>query len=173
MIFLTVGTQLSFDRLVRAVDRWAGQDSSRVVHAQTAKSDFVPQHLKATPFMSPQECRRLMEQAGVIVAHAGMGTIIAALEMGKPLLIMPRRADLGEQRNDHQLATARYFGDRGVAVAWDEHELSKWLDQLDAVSAPTTIKPHAPEPMIDAIRRFINGEDLNASVMTAGREVVP
>ena len=46
-----------------------------------------------------------MDAAAAIVAHAGMGTILTALETGKRLLVMPRRAALGEHRNDHQLAT--------------------------------------------------------------------
>ncbi len=60
-----------------------------------------------------------MQAATAIVAHAGMGTILTALEMGKPLLVMPRRAALGEHRNDHQLATASRFAELGrVKVAF-------------------------------------------------------
>ena len=63
--------------------------------------------------MSPKECTDRMVAADAIIAHAGMGTILTALEMGKPLLVMPRRAELGEHRNDHQLATAMRFADLG------------------------------------------------------------
>ena len=34
MIFATVGTQLPFDRLIAAVDRWAGTRPGREVFAQ-------------------------------------------------------------------------------------------------------------------------------------------
>ena len=60
-----------------------------------------------------------------------MGTILTALELGKPLLVMPRRAALGEHRNDHQLATVRRFAELGsVEVALDESELALKLDDL-------------------------------------------
>ena len=42
----------------------------------------------------------------VVIAHDEMGSIITALEMGKPIVVMPRRAELGEHRNDHQVAAA-------------------------------------------------------------------
>ena len=72
-----------------------------------------------------------MVAADAIVAHAGMGTILTALELGKPLLVLPRRASLGEHRNEHQLATARRFADTGrLAVAFDESELAQRLDEL-------------------------------------------
>jgi UDP-N-acetylglucosamine transferase subunit ALG13 len=35
-----------------------------------------------------------------------MGTILSAAELGKPVILMPRRAKFGEHRNDHQQDTA-------------------------------------------------------------------
>ena len=80
-----------------------------------------------------------MRSSTAIVAHAGMGTILTALELGKPLLIMPRRAALGEHRNDHQLATAeRFAAVDGVKVAFDETEFALKLDELNL----TARQPH-------------------------------
>jgi len=60
-----------------------------------------------------------------------MGTIITALELDKPILVMPRRGDLGETRNDHQLATARRLHALGlIEVALDEAELRSRLDEF-------------------------------------------
>jgi UDP-N-acetylglucosamine transferase subunit ALG13 len=92
------------------------------------------------------------------VAHAGMGSILTALEIGKPLVIMPRRAALGEHRNDHQLATAQRFAGRdGVAVAIDETELPLRLDELHDVSSQPRISPYAPDELVAALRAFIAG----------------
>lgn len=158
MIFVTVGTQLAFDRAIAAVDEWAGRRPGRPVFAQVGPTELRPRHIEYRDFISPAECRERMLAATAIVAHAGMGTILGALELGKPLLVIPRRAALGEQRNDHQLATARRFAELGgVEVAFDEYELTGKLDELDGLTPRGAIRPHAPDAFIATLRAFIDG----------------
>jgi UDP-N-acetylglucosamine transferase subunit ALG13 len=158
VIFVTVGTQLPFDRLVSAVDRWAGATPGSDVFAQVGPSSVAPEHICYRDFIPPVECRERMLAATAIVAHAGMGTILSALELGKPVLIMPRRATLGEHRNEHQLATARRFAEVGrVAVAYDEAELEAKLGELDRLTAHEPISPFASERLIRTLRDFIDG----------------
>jgi UDP-N-acetylglucosamine transferase subunit ALG13 len=158
VIFVTVGTQLAFDRLVGAVDRWAATRPGSRVFAQVGPSDLRPVNIESERFLAPAECRARMLAADAIVAHAGMGTILSALEMGKPVLVMPRRAALGEHRNDHQIATARRFAETGaVGVAFDEAELLAKLDRLDELGARERIGRHAPAPVVAALRAFIDG----------------
>src|SRR5690606_18210114 len=124
VIFLTVGAQMAFDRLVRAVDGWAGLNPHQEIFAQIGPSRYRPAHLRHERFLEPARFRSMIEKASLVVAHAGMGSIISALEMNKPILVMPRLGDLAETRNDHQVATARRFGELGaVHVAMDESEL--------------------------------------------------
>lgn len=157
MIFVTVGTQLAFDRMVRAVDAWAGARGRSDVLAQIGPEAYVPRHFESKAFVGPGEFAGLAQEAAAIVAHAGMGSIITALTYGKPIIIMPRRADLGEQRNDHQLATAARFADRpGVMVARDETELPALLDQLSGLRGAEPIPEFASESLIKAIRDFID-----------------
>ena len=81
------------------------------------------------PFITPSEFRRNVEAAYVVIAHAGMGSIITALELGKRIIVMPRRAELGEHRSDHQVATAKRFADRGaLSCCSTERELLEKLD---------------------------------------------
>jgi len=93
----------------------------------------------------------------MILAHAGMGTILTAVDLGKPILVMPRRADQGEHRNDHQLATARQLQDvLGLCVAWDEDELRDWLERLDEVS-PSKSDGSSHAQLISFVRDFLGG----------------
>jgi len=159
VIYVTVGTQLPFDRLVGAVDRWAATRPDREVVAQVGPTALRPAAIAWERFLAPAECRERMRAADAVVAHAGMGTILAALELGTPLVVMPRRAALGEHRNDHQLATARQFAELGsIRVAFDDVELHAALDDLDRPTANRRIGRHAPEPFIAALRAFIAGE---------------
>lgn len=137
MIFLTVGAQMPFDRLVRAVDAWAARGGNGDVLAQVGRTAYRPTHLRHVPFLDPPAFRTAFADATAIVSHAGMGTIITALELRKPILVMPRRGDLAETRNDHQLATAQRFRDLGlVEVALDERELADRLENLERLARP-------------------------------------
>ncbi|WP_395673897.1 glycosyltransferase [Phenylobacterium sp.] len=133
MIFVTVGVQLPFDRLVRAVDGWAATRGRRDVVAQVGATTYQPTAMEAYAFLKADEFARRVEAADLIVAHAGMGSIITAIELGKPLFILPRRAALGEHRNDHQLATAgRMAAQANVSLAQDEKVLVQMLDEFRA-----------------------------------------
>jgi len=171
VIFATVGTQLPFDRLIDAVDRWAGAAAGREVFAQVGDTRLRPRHIECAVSLSPAECREKLLAATAVVAHAGAGTILSALELGKPLLIMPRKAEFGEHRNDHQLATAERFASIGrVTVAVDEHALLGKLDELDALRVREKISPYASPELLQLIQGFI--ADSGARRVTTVRRAV-
>lgn len=170
MLFVTVGAQMSFDRLVRTVDDWSGRVGRTDVFAQIGPTDWRPQHIQWTQFLQPPEFRAKVESADVVIAHAGMGSILTALELGKPILVMPRRGDLMETRNDHQLATAKRFLAQGrVFVAFDEQHLAARLDQLSDLRPGERISAHADPRLIRTIRAFIRGDDVSAMIREAER----
>jgi UDP-N-acetylglucosamine transferase subunit ALG13 len=157
VIFVTVGAQMPFDRLIRAVDAWAEARKRSDLFAQIGESDFRPQRLQWSQLLDPSRFKQLYETSHAIVAHAGTGSIITALQLGKPIVIMPRHASLMETRNDHQIATARHFQHYpGVAVAWDESELPARLDEIDAMAAqPPSLGEQASPELLQALRHFV------------------
>jgi hypothetical protein len=69
---------------------------------------------------------------------------------------MPRRGDLQETRNDHQVATAARFREMGrVAVADDAAGLAPWLDRIKELRAAARISPHASPELLDALRAVV------------------
>ncbi len=156
MIFVTVGTQLPFDRLIKAVDGWAGKAERKDVFAQTGSETLTPSHIDWVPWLDPVGFRQRVQEASLIIAHAGMGSVLTALEFSKPIIVLPRRSALGEHRNDHQLATARWLAEQGrVEVAMDEDDLLRMLDSGDDYSNPGTIREWASEELLEAIRGFL------------------
>lgn len=156
MIFVTVGSDLPFDRLVRTVDQWARENNRTDVFAQIGKTDFQPSFIACSKFLEPAEFSRRLAGASVVVSHAGMGTILSALEKEKPVLIMPRRGSLREVRNEHQLATARRLLAMGkVDVAFDEVELVEKLARIDDLKPREKISPFAGPELVSALRNFI------------------
>jgi UDP-N-acetylglucosamine transferase subunit ALG13 len=159
VIFVTVGAQMAFDRLVRTVDCWAGEHGRKDVFAQVGQTDLRPSNIEWTPFLSPEDHKRKYETAEVIVAHAGTGSILTALQFGKPILIMPRRASLHETRNDHQVATSERFRCfDSVAVALDEEELMLHLSKIDGLRGRQAIQPYASHELLATLARFVNDD---------------
>lgn len=164
MILLTVGSELPFSRLVAAFDCWCLENPDLEVKAQIGEvqpSDYVPKAMEWVRLLSAADFGRLQDSAHIIVAHAGMGSIISALTLGKPIVILPRRAQLGEHRNDHQLATATRFKDReGVFVAWSETELASAVNAALAKAKSgqfARLPTHAPDGLTQRLRAFILG----------------
>lgn len=157
MIFLTVGHQMPFDRLVRAVDEWSHATGRADIFAQIGEGEYWPRWFQAAPFITPAQFQERMATATAVVGHAGTGTIIAALQHRKPLLVLPRHASLGETRNDHQVATARYFHEKGhVLVAWTDQELPARLDEIATFRPLTTLGDLGSPELIRRIRRFMD-----------------
>jgi UDP-N-acetylglucosamine transferase subunit ALG13 len=156
MILVTVGTDLPFDRMVRVIDDWAHKNSREDVFAQIGEGGWEPNHIRFAHFISPTEFSKYFVSASVIISHAGMGTILSALCHGKPILVMPKKASLGEHRNEHQTATARRMMEiGGVNVAFDEEDLRVKLDHLDDLETGRKIGKFAAKSLVSGLQDFI------------------
>lgn len=160
MILVTVGTQLPFPRLIRAMADLAPDLGEPVIAqcggqggADTGGAD--PAAVDLRPHLEPAEFDALFAEARVVVAHAGIGTILSARRLARPLIILPRRHALGEHRNDHQLATARQVQAlSGIHVAWQTGDLGPLLRQPSLAAASDGRSP-SHEALIARLRGFI------------------
>ena len=151
---------MPFDRLIRTMDDWAAAHPSTAVFFQIGKGTYEPRHGGFVRLMPVAAYRERLAAATLFVAHAGMGSIISAIQAGKPLVMLPRRRDLGEHNTDHQLATAATIGRRdGLHVAAADGDLGPLIDALlaDTGSAPAPIAPFASAHLIDRVRAFVLG----------------
>ncbi len=159
MIFVATGTQEPFDRLIQTIDRLAPSLNTDRVVAQVCGSRYTARHIECLDFLPPNKFDALFMEAELVVAHAGMGTILSALAKEKPLLIMPRLARFGEHRNDHQMATAKAFEKlRYVHVAYDEAQLEEMLVDMLTNKAGQLhrIAPHATGELVAELRSLAN-----------------
>ena len=159
-ILVTVGTQFPFPRLIDTVDNWLSnnpQIAERVV-MQVGKNGNQSQFADSYEFLSPASYRDLMTEVNLVVSHAGIGSILSAMDYQLPIIIMPRRYKLGEHRNNHQIATARELGSRpGVNIVSTQQELDTALDNRSILDC---VKPKQISSNLDSgLRSFINGAD--------------
>jgi len=151
MIFLTVGTQFPFDRLVRAVDEALDRNGfAEEIFAQIGDSVYKPRNFQAVASLDKHQFDESFRRASGIIGHAGMGTICMALEMNKPLLVLPRKKRFGEVVNDHQVAIARKFEQLGhVLAAYEPAEIAGKIKLLK------TFVPCPRQACPDAVARYI------------------
>ena len=155
MIFLTIGTQLPFNRLVHALDDLAPV-LPRNIFGQIGQSDYSPVNIEWSAFLKPADFDLKFRAASVIVSHAGVGTILSAQKHRKPLIIVPRLARYGEHRNDHQMATANQVkGKRGVYVANDIDELPGLLARDDLEPAGNDMELAGRAFFVENIRSYL------------------
>lgn len=156
MIFVTVGTQLPFPRLMNAMNDLAPGLSEPVI-AQCGPISGDWPNLDLRPSLPPAQFAQTFRTARLIVGHAGIGTLLSAQQHQKPLIVLPRQHALGEHRNDHQLATARQIeAHTGVYVAWETADIARFLTATDLEPAQAGSSP-AFSTLIETLTGFIDG----------------
>lgn len=126
MIFVTVGTEkFPFDRLLQTLEEALRSGGIKEeLFAQTGSCRFKPSVFPSKDFIRFDEMRDYIIKADIIVAHAGVGTALLCLTLGKIPILVPRRAKLGEHLDDHQLEfAAKMEVSRAAIVAYTCEEL--------------------------------------------------
>ena len=113
MIYVSVGTMfLDFPRLILKMDEIARATGERVV-VQTGMGKTLPVSCEHFDFRPRDEVLALQREARLVVCHAGIGCVMDALQLKRPLIVVPRRKRFNEHMNDHQLDLARAVERRG------------------------------------------------------------
>lgn len=114
ILFVTVGTDHHpFDRLVEWTERIARIRPDVEVVVQHGHSR-VPVGVAFAASMLPYErLQTFLEHATVVACHGGPATIMEVRGAGRLPVVVPRRSDLGEHVDDHQVRFARRLGQVG------------------------------------------------------------
>lgn len=122
-VFVTLGTlgryefRRLLDRLVEILP------AGSTVVWQTGATNAAGLGIETRPMMTDTEFQDEIARADVVVAHAGCGTFLRCLELGKAPVMVPRRAVHGEHVDDHQVQLARVAAARGLAVMQEADEV--------------------------------------------------
>jgi beta-1,4-N-acetylglucosaminyltransferase len=126
IILVTVGnSQWDFSRLVSKMDAIA-RDITEDVVMQIGSSKLIPKNAKYFRFVPKEEMDRLHDEARVVVSHAGIGSILTAIDYKKPLIIVPRMSIFNEMIDDHQSEISKELEkQQGILVIWDIDSLNE------------------------------------------------
>jgi UDP-N-acetylglucosamine transferase subunit ALG13 len=132
-VVVSLGTfkDIGFQRLVRRLLEILPPDAD--VLWQTGDTDVSGLGIAGHHALPERELSEAIRAADVLVAHAGVGTALAAFEVGKCPILVPRRLAHGEHVDDHQIQIAGELSRRGLAITADADELT--LDHLVTAAA--------------------------------------
>lgn len=149
MIFVTVGThEQQFDRLVKAIDDLKlDKVINEPVYVQTGYSTFEPTHCDHSRFVSYTQMKEYMKAADVVITHGGPSSFIEAMAAGKVPVVVPRRGDLEEHVNNHQVDFVHTVAERqgGIIPVFDVDDLPVAIERARQVSNDASFKSHNEE----------------------------
>ena len=125
-IFVTVGTHpQQFNRLIEKLDKLAGEKKiPGKIFAQIGHSTYKPKNFEYRDFIGIADFRKKMAEADLVITHSGEGNIGLAKNLGKKMVVVPRKKEFGEHTNDHQLELAEVVEDMELGlVSWNIEEL--------------------------------------------------
>jgi UDP-N-acetylglucosamine transferase subunit ALG13 len=156
LVVVTVGTDHHpFTRLISWFDRWMARQGQQVDGVVQYGTAAAPRFGSAVDYLDHPEFLRVAATAQIIVCHGGPATIAECRRLGHLPIVVPRRPELGEHVDDHQLRFTARLAARGfIRVPRDEDEFWKLLDA--GVLDPMTYElPIDDEPPVAAtVRRF-------------------
>ena len=151
VIFATCGSSpMQFNRMMSAL-------------AVLSPADLIVQHgpspappsAASYPYLPFGEIVELMQQADVVISHAGVGSIMCALQAGRVPVVFPRLKRYSETVDDHQAELANALAERGtVLVASNAEELVR---AVGSVPSPTHHGAFPANGLRQAVRAAIHG----------------
>lgn len=167
LVFVTVGTDHHpFDRVIRWVDSWleSGPEGRIRCFMQNGTS-VTPLHADSRLYLPYDEMQRYMSEAAAVVCHGGPGTIMSCLRLGKKPVVIPRRQDMGEHVDQHQVLFVARMAERGqVETASDEAAFRAVLDR--AIERGTVVDDVVDDETAASVARF---EELVDGLMGGSR----
>jgi UDP-N-acetylglucosamine transferase subunit ALG13 len=123
-VFVTVGTlNFSFMRLLERLRRVLPASVQVTVQAGVDTGQLVWPGATIKELLDANELSAAMEAADVVVAHAGIGSALSALRVGKVPILVPRMSSCNEHVDDHQLQITSHLSALGLAVITDADTL--------------------------------------------------
>jgi UDP-N-acetylglucosamine transferase subunit ALG13 len=143
-IFVSVGLGIHpFDRLLRAIDRGIQEQLIPPdTFIQTGYSNYMPKFCESKSLLRFDEIIELAEKSEIIISHAGVGTTLLCLSLGKIPVLFPRQSRFGEQVDDHQIDFSKKMEEKGkVFVAYDEENLFYKISNYQSLLRSLSMNP--------------------------------
>ncbi|AKU15919.1 glycosyltransferase [Luteipulveratus mongoliensis] len=156
-VVVTFGTMRTygFRRAAEAVLRLLPEivaDNADVLW-QVGYTDVSDLPIDGRQSMPAEELRAAVREADLVIAHAGVGSALTALDAGRVPVLLTRRQAYDEHVDDHQQMIADELARRDLAVSCDPDQLTVEHLMAAAGLAATRRSSSAPFTLVETPRR--------------------
>lgn len=143
MILITVGTEkFPFNRLMEWIDNLIKQrliqPEQEEIVIQYGSCTVVPNNVTGYSVLKETDFLSLVEQARMIIAHCGEGSLDLLGLINKPFILVPRSYNFREHVDNHQVELAQQLAKLGVPIANNQEDLADFLAQPFVAKLPVT-----------------------------------
>lgn len=147
-VVVTLGTmqKYGFHRAVEAIQRVLAQlpRAPESILWQTGCTDVSGLGIQGRELVPSDELSNAIAEADLVIAHAGVGSALTALSLGKSPVLIPRQAEFGEHIDDHQLMIAQFLQRRGLASMASPEQLS--LETISSAMSRRVVRSEGEVP---------------------------
>jgi UDP-N-acetylglucosamine transferase subunit ALG13 len=144
-VVVTVGgnAHYGFERLVRHVYDVLPPDWPVLWQIGPTEVGDLP--IETVVSLPAARLREEIAAADIVISHAGTGSILTALELGKLPIVVPRRTAQGEHVDGHQNDLAAFVASEGLALVREADEVT--IDDLREALRWRVVNVAAVEPV--------------------------
>ncbi|WDF05878.1 glycosyltransferase [Shouchella hunanensis] len=128
-----MGTQkFKMNRVINQLDLlyesgYLSGDEVYIQRGHSMKSKYFP----SDELIDKSKFDEIIEKSDIVICHGGTSSIITALNNGKKVLSIPRKANLGEHVDDHQHEIVTAFSEAGyIEVLTNINKLEETLNNV-------------------------------------------
>ncbi len=158
MIFVTVGTQSNgFIRCLNEVEKLIDiYDIEDRIVAQIGNTNFSTDKFEVIPFVGETDFKEYINQASVVITHAGSGAIFNSIKAGKKTIAMARLHEFNEMVDNHQLELVNKLSKEGYIIDGSYSLIDAWKQLNNFVPRKNDFHNEIISNIQDVLDEWIN-----------------
>lgn len=118
MILVTLGTQK--EQFTRLLDYIENSNIKDKIIVQSGHTKYESKKMEIFDFIPYEEMEKYIDEADIIITHAGTGSVLTPLKKGKKVIVCARLEKYEEHIDNHQQELVEVFREEGYVLELNE-----------------------------------------------------
>lgn len=154
MIFATIGTQKTqFTRFFRELEELIrSKNITEQVIVQCGYTKYSSPHFISFDFVNEEKFSQYIEEATLVITHAGYGSLFHSIKAGKKVIAVARLKVFGEMIDDHQLELVKKLSTEGYILDGTYSLPEAWEASKNFIPRPYDFEHH----IVDELKLYLD-----------------